>query len=115
MCGVDNHWLGRIKIIRTKLKNDTISEYACKVRYGDKWYEKQSELKNKVKITFNNLKNKYGETIATEKWEEIKRNRKTYGKQIMIDKYGEEEGILRWEKALSSKINTMHERKKIKP
>jgi C-terminal processing protease CtpA/Prc len=33
---------------RTKLKNDTISEYACKVRYGDKWYEKQSELKNKV-------------------------------------------------------------------
>jgi len=115
LCGVDNHWLGRIKIIRTKLKTDTISDYACKIRYGEKWLEKQRELKNKVKITFDNLKNKYGDVIAMEKWEDLKRKRKTYGKQIMIDKYGEDEGLLRWERALSSKINTMQERKKIKP
>jgi hypothetical protein len=115
LCGVDDHWLGRIKIIRTKLKTDVISDYSCKIRYGDMWEQKQFEFKNKVKTTFDTLKDKFGYEIAKEKWEELKIKRKTYGKEIMIEKYGEDEGLKKWKSALNSKINTMLERKKITP
>jgi hypothetical protein len=115
LCGVDDHWLGRIKIIRNKLKTDVISDYSCKIRYGNMWEEKQNELKNKIKTTFDTLKDKFGDEVAKEKWEELRLKRRTYGKKIMVEKYGDIEGLKRWESALKSKVKTMAERKKIKP
>ena len=113
--GVETHWLGRLRIITRKLKNDIISEYSCKIRYGDNWELKRNELKDKVRMDKNNFINKYGEEEGTRRWEE--RNKKTisYGLNPAIMRYGEEEGTRRWEDTLRRKINTMLETKKIRP
>ena len=57
--GVDSNWLGRLRIITNKLKNDVISEYSCKIRYGNNWEQKQNVLKEKVKMDKNNFIKKY--------------------------------------------------------
>jgi hypothetical protein len=115
LCGVDKNWLSRLKIIQEKVKTDSISDFACKIRYGDKWKEKQNELKLKVVQTQQKYIEKYGEEIGTEKWNSLKQKRRSYGREIMIQRYGEELGVQKWEKTLQSKVQTMAERKKIKP
>jgi hypothetical protein len=112
---VEDHWLGRLKIITSKLKNDVISEYSCKIRYGNNWKQKQDTLKEKVKMDKNNFIKKYGEKEGIKRWEE--RNKKTvsYGINPAIMRYGEIEGKRRWEDTLRRKVNTMTERKKIRP
>lgn len=114
LCGVDEHWLGRLRLIQRKLKTDAISVYACKVRYGDKWNVKRNELIEQVKGSEENYVRRFGEEEGKRRWEEFK-NLKTYGLEYMVERYGEEEGKKRWEKALSQKVNTMAERKKIQP
>lgn len=115
LCGVDKNWLSRLKIIKEKLKTDVISEYSCKIRYGDMWEIKRNEIKNKVKIDEAKFVSKYGQQEGLKKWEEHKLKLRSYGKEIMIEKYGEEEGLKKWESALQSKINTMAKRKLINP
>jgi hypothetical protein len=115
LCGVDNRWLGRLRIIRNKLKTDVISEYSCKIRYGDNWKKKQDEIKDKVKMNKENFIKKYGKKIGTKKWEERNRKVVSYGLKPAIERYGEVEGRKKWEDTLSRKITTMSERKKIKP
>ena len=61
LCGVDEHWLGRLRIIQRKLKTDTISVYACKIRYGDKWNYKRNTLIEKVKGSEENYIRRFGE------------------------------------------------------
>ena len=112
---VETRWVGRLKIITTKLKNDVISEYSCKVRYGDNWYKKRETLKDKVRMDKNNFIKKYGEEDGTKRWEE--RNKKTisYGLKPAIMRYGDIEGRKKWEETLRRKIKTMSEVKKIRP
>jgi hypothetical protein len=113
--GVDNRWLGRLRIITRKLKNDVISEYSCKIRYGDKWFEKQSILKEKVKMDKNNFILKHGELDGIKKWKERNEKVKSYGLDAAVRRYGQIEGTERWEKTLQRKIQTMREAKKIRP
>jgi hypothetical protein len=112
---VENRWVGRLRIITNKLKNDVLSEYSCKVRYGDKWFEKRETLKDKVRMDKNNFINKYGEEEGVRRWKE--RNIKTisYGLTPAIMRYGEIEGKKRWEETLCRKVKTMSEVKKIRP
>lgn len=112
---VETNWLGRLKIITSKLKNDVISEYACKVRYGDNWKKKQDILKDKVKMNKNNFIVKYGEEVGLQKWEERNKKVVSYGLNPAILRYGYKEGKKRWEKTLKQKIETMSETKKIRP
>lgn len=113
--GVENRWLGRLKIITKKLKNDVISDYSCKVRYGDKWKERQDILKEKVKHNLEKYIEKHGKEEGLKMWNNLNMKRRSYGKEIMIERYGEEEGKKKWENTLKRKINTMSERKKINP
>jgi hypothetical protein len=112
---VEDHWLGRIRIITNKLKNDVISEYACKIRYGNNWELKQNNLKTKVRMDKDNFIKKYGEEEGTLRWQERNLKVKSYGLKYAIARYGKEEGKKRWEKTLNQKIQTMSERKKIRP
>lgn len=111
---VDEHWLARLRIIQRKLKTDVISEYACKIRYGNKWIDKRNSLIEQVKVSEENFIRRFGKEEGKRRWKEF-RSLKTYGLKHMVERYGEEEGKIKWEKALSQKINTMQERKKIKP
>ena len=113
--GVDSNWLGRLRIITNKLKNDVISEYSCKIRYGNNWEQKQNVLKEKVKMDKNNFIKKYGEDEGKKRWEDRNKKVVSYGLEPAIKRYGEEEGKKRWEKTLKTKIQTMSERKKIRP
>jgi hypothetical protein len=115
ICGVEDHWLGRIGVIRKKLKTDTISEYSCKIRYGCKWEEKLKELKEKVRYSKEKFIEKYGYDEGLIEFEKRKLQCRSYGKDIMIERYGEEVGEKKWYKTLSQKIQTMSDRKKIKP
>ena len=115
LCGVDKNWVSRLKIIKTKLKTDVISVYSCKIRYGHKWEDKRNEILSKVKLDESKFILKYGKKDGEKKWIEHKTKLRSYGKDIMVEKYGKEEGMKRWEKALKSKIETMSERKLIKP
>jgi hypothetical protein len=112
---VEDRWLGRLRIIVRKLKNDVISEYSCKIRYGENWEIKRNILKDKVRMDKDNFIKKYGEEEGIKRWEE--RNNKTisYGLNPAIKKYGEEEGTKRWLNTLERKILTMRENKKIRP
>jgi len=112
---VDEKWLGRLYIIKNRLKNDVLSEYSCKVRYGNNWEIKQNEIKEKVKMDKEKFISLYGLTEGIKRWKE--RNEKTisYGLDPAVKRYGEVEGKKRWELTLKKKINTMSERKKIKP
>ncbi len=113
--GVDDRWLGRLHIIKNKLKNDNISEYSCKIRYGNNWELIQKDMKDKVRMDKDKFIKLYGLSEGIKKWEE--RNKKTisYGLNPAIERYGEVEGKIRWESTLNKKINTMKERKKYKP
>lgn len=113
--GVEDRWLGRIRIIVNKLKNDVLSEYACKVRYGSRWEEKRLLTMSKTKMDKSKFISLYGEEEGIKRWESRNEKTKTYGLENAIKRYGVEEGTKRWEKTLSQKINTMQERKKIKP
>jgi len=112
---VESKWLGRLGVIVRNLKNDAISEYACKIRYGDNWKIKQDEFKDKVKMDKNNFIKKYGIDLGTKKWEQRNKKAVSYGLKPAIERYGEEEGRKRWEKTLNSKIATMAKNKKIRP
>lgn len=115
--GIEDGWLGRIDIIRNKLKNDITSDYALEIRYGKNNVEKiKSEFKNKYGITKEKYVSKYGEVEGTKKWDEYLVKSKTpWGLDACIDKFGEVEGPKKWEERLGKKIKTMSERKKIKP
>lgn len=113
--GVDAHWVGRLRVIVNKLKNDVISEYACKIRYGDNWSLKQNSLKDKVRMDKNNFIKKYGEVEGVKRWEDRNTKIKSYGLEYAIQRYGVDEGTKRWEKTLAQKIQTMADRKKIRP
>lgn len=114
LCEVDEHWLARLRIIQRKLKTDVISEYACRIRYGDKWVDKRNDLIKRVIVSEENFIRRFGKEEGERRWKEF-RNLKTYGLKHMVERYGEAEGKRRWDKALSQKVNTMQERKKIKP
>lgn len=114
LCGIDKNWVGRLRIIQHKIKNDILSEYSCKIRYGDMWEDKQSIMKNKVRMDKNKFIELYGDKIGEIKW--VERNRKlvTYGLDAAIMRYGEIDGVLRWKNTLSKKILTMKNSKKIR-
>lgn len=113
--GVESKWLGRLRIITKKLKNDVISEYSCRIRYGDKWKEKQDLLKEKVKMDKNNFIKKYGKELGIEKWKERNNKTRSYGLESAIMRYGKIEGVKKWEETLRRKLKTMSEMKKIRP
>ncbi len=113
--GVQDRWVGRLRIIQRKLKKDVLSEFANKIRYGCNWEKKRDELKNKVKMNLEKFIELYGEEEGKKSWELRNERTKSYGEKYMVARYGEEEGKKKWEKTLSSKIATMQERKKIKP
>jgi hypothetical protein len=112
---VEDRWLGRMRIITRKLKNDILSEYACKIRYGEKWEEKRNEVKDKVRMDKKNFIKKYGEEVGVKKWEERNKKVISYGLSPAILRYGIEEGKKRWSDTLNRKIKTMSERKLIRP
>jgi hypothetical protein len=112
---VETNWVGRLKIITKKLKNDVISEYSCKIRYGDKWKEKRETLKDKVRMDKNNFIKKYGEEEGVRRWEERNIKVISYGLKPAIMRYGEVEGKKKWENTLFRKNKTMYETKKIRP
>lgn len=115
--GVEDDWLGRIKIIREKLKNDVTSDYALEVRYGKDNVERiKKTFKNKYGITECRFIEKYGKTEGSKKWAEYKVKSKTpWGLDACVEKYGKIEGPKKWEERLNKKIKTMSDRKKIKP
>jgi hypothetical protein len=115
--GVEDNWLGRIDIIRNKLKNDVTSDYALEIRYGKNNVEKiKSKFKDKYGITKERYVSKYGEIEGSKKWGEYLVKSKTpWGLDSCIQKYGEIDGPKKWEERLNKKVKTMSERKKIKP
>jgi hypothetical protein len=112
---VEDHWLGRLRIITNKLKNDALSEYACKIRYGCNWKIKQKTLKDKVRMDKENFISRYGEEEGIRRWESRNSKVKSYGLKYSIGRHGKEEGTRRWEQTLNQKIKTMSERKKLRP
>jgi hypothetical protein len=115
LCNVEDDWLNRLDIIVNKLGNDCISEYSCKIRYGEKWEEKRNNLIEKVKVDKNFFISKYGLEKGEEKWKERNSKLVSYGLNAAVKRYGLEEGKKRWEKTLSQKIESMKESKKIRP
>jgi hypothetical protein len=113
--GVEDNWLDRLKIITTTIKNDVVSEYSCKIRYGDKWDEKRKSHISKTRMDKKKFIELYGEDEGIKKWKERNEKVKSYGIKYMIERYGEKEGKIKWEKTLNQKIETMKKRKKIKP
>ncbi len=114
VCGVDKNWLARLKIITTELKNDVISDYSCKIRYGDFWREKKQELVDKTRMNKEKFISMYGEEIGVERWKSRNDKLKTYGLVAAVNRYGLAEGKDRWEKTLAKKISTMGENKKVR-
>lgn len=112
---VETKWLGRLRIITNKLKNDVISEYATKIRYGNNWETKRNNLREKVRVNKDKFIEKYGEQIGLEKWKERNSKVISYGLNAAVSRYGEEEGRKRWEATLKLKVNTMAINKKIRP
>lgn len=115
LCGVDDHWLGRLRIIQSKLKNDVLSEYSNKIRYGDMWNQKREVLKDKVKMDKNKFIELYGYDEGIRRWELRNSKVVSYGLEPAIKRYGRVEGLKRWNTTLKQKISTMSERKKIRP
>lgn len=115
LCGVDKNWVARLRIIQRKLKSDTLSEYSCKIRYGDKWKEVLNEHKHNVRVDKPAFIRRYGEKKGIEKWKIRNEKVKSYGLDIMVKRYGEEIGSEKWKKTLAQKVETMRIRKLIKP
>lgn len=115
LCDVDDHWVGRLRIIQNKIKSDTLSEYSCKIRYGDKWKEEQESRIQNVKMNKEKFISLYGEEEGTKRWLDRNEKVKSYGRDIMIKRYGLEIGEKKWKETLARKVATMTERKKIKP
>lgn len=115
--GVEDDWLGRIKIIREVLKNDVTSDYALEIRYGKNNVDKiKKTFKSKYGITEERFINKYGDKEGFKKWVEYKIKSKTpWGLDMCVEKYGEIEGPKKWDERLTKKIKTMSERKKVMP
>lgn len=114
---VSGDWLDRINIIRTVLKNDVTSDYALEIRYGKENVEViKNTFKEKFSITLKRYVENFGEIDGTKKWEEYKIKSKTaWGLKACIHKFGEIDGPKKWEERLSKKVETMKERKKLKP
>ena len=112
---VEDHWVGRMKIMTTKLMTDSFSEYALKVRYGNNWMAARDDRYAKVKQSLSDFVKRYGEEEGKKRWELRNSRTKTYGLKYAIERHGEEEGKKRWEITLAAKIQTMQDRKKIKP
>jgi hypothetical protein len=114
ICGVDKNWLSRLKIIKTKLKNDVCSDYSCKIRYGDFWREKKQDFVDKTRMNKEKFISMYGEEVGFERWKSRNQKLKTYGLEAAVNRYGVDEGKVRWEKTLAKKVSTMKHNKKVR-
>ena len=113
---VEGDWVERLNIIVDVLKLDNMSDYAIEIRYGKNNIGKVKEtFKTKFSHSLEIYKEKYG-SEGEEKYEEYKFKSKTpWGLKSCIEKYGEDDGKLKWEERLSKKTKTQKERKFIKP
>jgi hypothetical protein len=111
---VDGDWVERLSIIQNILKNDVMSDYAIEIRYGKNNLDKiKKDLANKVSHTKEKYIEKFGEEDGLKKWEDFKLKSKTpWGLKACIEKFGEELGPKKWEERLSKKVNTMKDKKK---
>lgn len=114
---VEGDWVERLHIIQNVLKNDVMSDYAMEIRYGKNNIEEiKKELFPKISHSKDIYIEKFGEEIGLKKWDEFREKSKTpWGLNACIEKFGEIEGPKKWNNRLTKKVNTMQDRKKMKP
>jgi len=107
---VEDDWINRLHIIKYKLKNLSKNDlYSCEIRYGkEKGKVIFEESKKLYSVTKDKFISKYGEEEGIVKWNRHEEMIKSdrYSLNYNILKYGEEEGTLRWNNTLFKKFET---------
>lgn len=111
---VSGNWCDRFNNIKNLYNRDSSSLESFKERFGNEIGVMKFEEKiKKSTVDLNYCINKFGEVNGKLEYNKISIKKRSIGKQIMIDKYGEELGNKKWTEYLKNWKTSIQKRKQI--
>lgn len=112
---VPGNWNERFYNIKNKFNRDSSSLDSYVERFGDIiGKEKFNDKINKSTVTLESLIKKHGKVEGENLHNQLCKKKRSVGKEIMQNKYGDSEGLIRWEKYLQKWHKGIKERKEQK-